>query len=139
METVRISGKKTQISSSKIPSVLRKLHSFLPDELFEKIGFMRKKISFIGIIGPKQKIPVFSRNIFSAVLSEYQVSFSEQRLRIHFLVSKNISYCCPIKQFWDLRRNTFCSAVNTSFYVSERKPCRFFSKQINSNVFCFGI
>ena len=82
----------------------------------EKQVFFVEKVSFIEIIRPKQQTPVFCWNIFSRIIGGPSQFFGN--LRGSFCVTKNISFCCSIKQFWDFRRNIFCSAVKTSFSVS---------------------
>ena len=92
------------------------------------------KNCFCKIIIPKQKNSGFSVGGVSAVLSEGHASVSKEILRMNlFFREKIFSFCCSIKQFRVFWKNGFCSAVNSSFYLSGEVFRRnFFSKENQS-------
>ena len=115
-------AKKFRNSTQNVSSRLIKQHSTWPGGLSETKA---KNCGFLSEHSQQlcwNTMPVFGKKVWGYLF-------------LFFLVKKIISFCCSIKHFWDHRRNTFCIAFKTSFYVSESNSRPLFSKKVNSNVF----
>ena len=130
-------GKKTLKDIGKKFMRLTKPPSFLPEGLFEgESGFFCEKNSSIGIIIPQQKKFRFPSEHFQQNYRKTMPLFQETFWAYFFSWKKSFSFSCSFKQFREFGKNSFCSAVKTTFFVSGENSGRtFFRKKINCNIF----
>ena len=107
------SGKKTQSSSEKVSWELRKLLSLLPKRMLEKRElFSGKKSAPMKLSDPSKNSDFLSEHFFSNFVGRL-FQFFGVNFEVFFV--ENFFCFCSIWQFWDLRRDIFCSDVKTSF------------------------
>ena len=127
------SGKKSGVLRKKFHQGWQNCILFNPKDWSRKKTFCWKKSVSLNLLELSRK---FRMNVFSSFVGR-QSQFFGRKIEEVSLWKKFLSFCFSTKQFWDLRRSTFCSAVKTSFEISRWLFWRFFSKKKELSNVCF--
>ena len=119
------SGKKSGVLRKKFHQGWQNCILFNPKDWSRKKSFCWKKSISLNLLELSRK---FRMNVFSSFVGRPSQFFGRKIEEVS-LWKKFLSFCFSTKQFWDLRRSTFCSAVKTSFEISGWLSWRFFSKK----------